>query len=139
MSRTAAILLAAGSSHRMHRVVTDKIRTHLFSSGKFRFVGDPQAQQEVSDQVKFQTEEGKVDPTQVKHFGKQVGAEVVIYGSLRSIEKKKGRSIESGGVKTEYVYYLLTLSCVNVETNEIVWTNEKELAKTQRSGMLGGG
>ena len=118
--------------------ITDLIRTDLFSSGKFRFVGDPHAQQEVSDQVKFQTEAGKVDPAQVKQFGKQLGAEVVVYGSLRSIEKQKGRSIESGGVKTENVYYLLILNCVNVETNEIIWTDKKELTKTQRTGLLGG-
>ncbi|MBK7642408.1 MAG: penicillin-binding protein activator LpoB [Planctomycetes bacterium] len=126
------------SEHIDTSAITDKIRTNLFSSGKFRFVGDAQGQQEVSDQVKFQTEAGKVDPTQIKTFGKQLGAEVVIYGSLRSIEKKKGRSIESGGIKTEYVYYMLTLNCVNVETNEIIWTNEKELTKTQRTGLLGG-
>jgi penicillin-binding protein activator len=117
--------------------ITDLIRTDLFSSGKFRFVGDPHGQQEVSDQVKFQTEEGKVDPTQVKHFGKQLGAEVVVYGSLRSIEKEQGRSIESGGVKTENTYYLLILNCVNVETNEIVWTDKEEITKTQRTGLFG--
>lgn len=127
----------ATSEHIDTSAITDKIRTNLFNSGKFRFVGDASAQQEVSDQVKFQTEAGKVDPTQVKQFGKQLGAEVVLYGTLRSIEKKKGRSIESGGVKTEYVYYMLTLNCVNVETNEIIWTNEKELTKTQRTGLLG--
>jgi len=117
--------------------ITDLVRTDLFSSGKFRFVGDPHGQQEVSDQVKFQTEAGKVDPVQVKNFGKQLGAEVVIYGSLRSIEKTKGRSIQTGGVKTEHVYYLLILNCVDVETNEIVWTDKKEITKTQKTGVFG--
>jgi uncharacterized protein (TIGR02722 family) len=94
----------ATSEHIDTSAITDLIRTDLFNSGKFRFVGGEQAQQEVSDQVKFQTEAGKVDPAQVKQFGKQLGAEVVIYGSLRSIEKKQGRSLESGGVKTENTY-----------------------------------
>jgi hypothetical protein len=125
------------SEHIDTGAITDLIRTDVFGSGKFRFVGDPHAQQEVSDQVKFQTEAGKVDPAQVKRFGKQLGAEVVIYGSLRSIEKTKGRSIESGGVKTENTYYLLILNCVNVESNEIVWTDKQEITKTQRTGLLG--
>jgi len=129
----------ATSEHIDTSAITDLIKTDLFSSGKFRFVGGEHAQQEVSDQVKFQTEAGKVDPAQVKQFGKQVGAEVVIYGSLRSIEKEKGRSIESGGVKTENTYYLLILDCVNVETNEIIWTDKQEISKTQRTGLLGGG
>jgi penicillin-binding protein activator len=117
--------------------ITDLVRTDLFSSGKFRFVGDAQAQQEVSDQVHFQTEAGKVDPAQVKKFGKQLGAEVVIYGTLSSIEKQQGRSIESGGSKLENTYYLFILNCVNVETNEIIWTDKQEITKTQRTGLFG--
>ena len=128
----------ATSEHIDTSAITDLIRTDLFNSGKFRFVGGEHAQQEVSDQVKFQTETGKVDPAQVKQFGKQLGAEIVIYGSLRSIEKKSGRSIESGGVKTENTYYLLILDCVNVETNEIIWTDKQEISKTQRTGLFGG-
>jgi len=128
----------ATSEHIDTSAISDLIKTDLFSSGKFRFVGGDQAQQEVSDQVKFQTEAGKVDPVQVKQFGKQLGAEVVIYGSLRSIEKKKGRSLESGGVKTENTYYLLILDCANVETNEIIWTDKQEITKTQRTGVFGG-
>ena len=126
------------SEHIDTSAITDLIKTDLFSSGKFRFVGGDQAQQEVSDQVKFQTEAGKVDPTQVKQFGKQLGAEIVIYGSLRSIEKKQGRSLESGGVRLENTYYLLILDCVNVETNEIIWTDKQEITKTQRTGLFGG-
>lgn len=129
----------ATSEHIDTSAITDLIKTDLFNCGKFRFVGGEHAQQEVSDQVKFQTEAGKVDPAQVKQFGKQLGAEVVIYGSLRSIEKKSGRSIESGGVRTENTYYLLILDCVNVETNEIIWTDKQELSKTQRTGLFGGG
>ena len=128
----------ATSEHIDTTAITDLIKTDLFSSGKFRFVGGEHAQQEVSDQVKFQTEAGKVDPAQVKQFGKQLGAEIVIYGSLRSIEKKTGRSIESGGVKTENTYYLLILDCVNVESNEIIWTDKQEITKTQRTGLFGG-
>ena len=125
------------SEHIDTAAITDLVRTDLFNSGKFRFVGDPHGQQEVSDQVKFQTESGKVDPAQIMKFGKQLGAEVVLYGSLRSIEKTKGRSIESGGLKTENTYYLLVMNCVNVETNEIVWTDKAEITKTQKTGLFG--
>jgi PBP1b-binding outer membrane lipoprotein LpoB len=73
----------------------------------------------------------------IKKFGKQLGADVVLYGSLRSIEKKKGRSLETGGIKTEDVYYLLILNCVNVETNELIWTEKGEIRKTQKTGVFG--
>ncbi len=125
------------SEHIDTAAITDLVRTDLFSSNKFRFVGDAQAQKEVSDQVTFQNESGKVDPAMIKKFGKQLGADVVLYGSLRSIEKKKGRSLESGGLKTEDVYYLLILNCVNVETNELIWTDKGEIRKTQKTGIFG--
>jgi uncharacterized protein (TIGR02722 family) len=125
------------SEHIDTAAITDLVRTDLFSSNKFRFVGDAQAQKEVSDQVTFQNESGKVDPAMIKKFGKQLGADVVLYGSLRSIEKKKGRSLETGGIKTEDVYYLLILNCVNVETNELIWTEKGEIRKTQKTGVFG--
>jgi uncharacterized protein (TIGR02722 family) len=125
------------SEHIDTAAITDLVRTDLFSSNKFRFVGDAQAQREVSEQVAFQNESGKVDPAMIKKFGKQLGADVVLYGSLRSIEKKKGRSIETGGIKTEDVYYLLILDCVNVETNELIWTEKGEIRKTQKTGVFG--
>jgi uncharacterized protein (TIGR02722 family) len=125
------------SEHIDTAAITDLVRTDLFSSNKFRFVGDAQAQKEVSDQVTFQNESGKVDPAMIKKFGKQLGADVVLYGSLRSIEMKKGRSLETGGIKTEDVYYLLILNCVNVETNELIWTEKGEIRKTQKTGVFG--
>jgi len=70
-------------------------------------------------------------------FGKQIGAEVIVYGTLSSIEKKKGRSLESGGSKFEDTYYLLVLNAVNVETGELMWSDKGEIRKTQRTGLFG--
>ena len=55
----------------------------------FRFVSDPKGQAEVADQVRFQNE-GRVNPEMAKKFGKQLGADIVLYGTLRSIEKVIG-------------------------------------------------
>ena len=116
--------------------VTDSIRTELFQSGRFRFAVDQKGQEQIGDQVRFQND-GRVDPEQAKKFGKQVGADVIIYGSLVSIDKTKGRSIESGGSKLEDVYYLFVLNAENIETGELIWSDKQEIRKKQRTGLFG--
>ena len=117
--------------------ITDAIRSSLQQGGKFRFVAGPQGQEEIGEQVRFQQGSGRVDPTQARAFGKQLGAEAILLGTLRSIEKTKGRSLESGGVKKEDVYYQFVLDCVNVETGEYIWSNIKDIRKTQQRSIIG--
>ncbi len=117
--------------------ITDKIETQLLKSGKFRFVAADAGQKEIGDQVRFQQESGRVREDMMRSFGKQLGADVILYGTLRSIEKKKGSSIESGGTRKQDVYYQFVLRCVNIDTAETIWIEEKELRKTERTGIFG--
>lgn len=128
----------ATSEHIDTTSIRDSIQTSLLKGGKFRFVSGTQGQKEIGDQVAFQQGSGRVNPAQAKAFGKQFGADVVVYGTLRSIEKHKGRSIESGGIKKEDVYYKFTLQCDDIETAEVLWMEEKELRKTAKTGIFGG-
>jgi hypothetical protein len=116
--------------------ITDSIRTDLLQTGRFRFVVDPKGQDQIGDQVNFQ-QGGRVDPEMAKQFGKQLGADMIVYGSLISIEKKKGRSLESAGSKYEDLYYQFILNATNIETGEIVWSEKKEIRKNQRTGLFG--
>ena len=125
------------SEHINTDAVTDSIRTELLQSGRFRFVADKHGQNEIGEQVEFQQGSGRVNPEMAKKFGKQLGADVVIYGALRSIDKRKGRSLESGGVKTEDVYYQFVLNCENIETGELIWSDKGEIRKTQKTGLFG--
>lgn len=117
--------------------ITDKIQTALLKSGKFRFVAEKAGQAEIEEQVRFQQETGRVREDMMRAFGKQLGADVIVYGTLRSIEKGRGRSLESGGTKKEDVYYQFVLKCVNIDTAEVIWQDEAELRKTERTGIFG--
>lgn len=117
--------------------IMDKIKVALLKSGKFRMSASPQGQDEVAEQVRFQQGSGRVDPDTARAFGKQLGADVVVYGRLYSIDKHKGRSVESGGVKKDDVYYQFVLECANIDTAEVIWADEKELRKTERTGLFG--
>ncbi|MEM7305709.1 MAG: penicillin-binding protein activator LpoB [Planctomycetota bacterium] len=118
--------------------ITDKMRVKLLGSGKFRFVAGDQGQSEVGDQVRFQQGTGRVDPAKAREFGKQIGADVILYGTLRSIDKEKGRTVEGGLYRKEDVYYQFVLNCVNIDTGELIWAEESELRKTARTGIFGG-
>jgi len=117
--------------------ISDKMQTALLKSGKFRFVAAQLGQGEIDAQVRFQQETGKVREDMQREFGKQLGADVILYGTLRSIDKKKGSSLESGLTKTKDVYYQFVLKCVNIDTGEIIWIDEAELRKTGRTGIFG--
>ncbi|MSR63004.1 MAG: penicillin-binding protein activator LpoB [Planctomycetes bacterium] len=125
------------SEHIDTQGITDKIQTALLKSGKFRFTAEDAGQDEIGKQVRFQRESGRVNEETARQFGKQLGADVVVYGALRSIEKGAGRSIESGGGKKEDVYYQFILKCVNIDTAEVLWQEESELRKTARTGIFG--
>jgi uncharacterized protein (TIGR02722 family) len=115
--------------------ITDKMQTALLKSGKFRFKADMAGQAEIDEQIRFQT--GRVREDMLRAYGKQIGADVVLYGTLRSIDKKKGSSLESAGVQKQDVYYQFILKCVNIDTAEIIWQEEEELRKTGRTGFFG--
>lgn len=114
----------------------DKMTAQLVGTGKFRVVAETQGQAELEEQIRFQQGSGRVIPAQAKAFGKQLGADVIVFGSLRDITKTKQRSLETLGVKTTDVYFQLVLQSVNIETGEIIWANESEIRKSQRSGIF---
>jgi uncharacterized protein (TIGR02722 family) len=101
--------------------ITDSIQTKLLKSGKFRFV-DMSAVQAMQDQMQFQQDSGLVDPSKAAAFGKQTGAQFMLYGNMASIVKRNS--------DTKDVYYKFTLKLVNLESGLLEWTGEKEIRKT---------
>lgn len=117
--------------------VTDSIRTELLKSGRFRLAATEQGQSDLGEQVRFQQGSGRVDPELAKAFGKQIGADMVLLGNLRSIEKNKDRNLEDAGYKTDDVWYQFVLEMVDIETGEIIWMNEENIRKSKKTGIFG--
>ena len=101
--------------------ITDSVQTKLLQSGKFRFV-DMTAVKAVQEQMQFQMDSGMVDPNKAAAFGKQTGAEFMLYGNMSSIVKRNS--------STKDVYYKFTLKLVNLESGIMEWAGEKEIRKT---------
>jgi len=117
--------------------ITDSIRTSLLKSGRFRLAASDQGQADLGEQVRFQQGSGRVDPDQAKAFGKQIGADMVLLGNLRSIEKSKKRNLEDAMKKTDDVWYQFVLELTDIETGEIIWMEEKDIRKTAKTGIFG--
>ena len=136
------IVYAAGINNRTSEHIDtggieDKVRTALLQSGRFRLAAAPQGQDALGEQVRFQQGSGRVDPEQAKAFGKQIGADAVLTGTLRSIEKGRNRNLEEGLQKTEDLYYQFVMELTDITTGEVIWINEKEIRKTKKTGIFG--
>ncbi|WP_170308329.1 penicillin-binding protein activator LpoB [Parashewanella tropica] len=116
------------SEHIDTESVTDSISNRLLRSGKFRFI-DMTKVDAVRKQLDYQNSSGMVDPSTAIKFGRQIGAQYMLYGNLSSIVKQAG--------STKDVYYKMTMRLMDLETGLIEWSDEKEIRKTKTKSLFG--
>lgn len=108
--------------------LTDKIRTALIKSGKFKFT-EKEAREELQGEIEYQNQSGYVDAATARKKGKQIGAQYFLTGEITDRVQEVG--------KKKYVYYKATFNLVSVETGLIDWTDEKELRKYYQKKSVG--
>lgn len=116
------------SEHIDTESLTDSISTQLLRSGKFRFV-DMTKVTAVREQLNYQNDGGLVDPNKAVQFGKQVGAEYMLYGNLASIVKTNADKSD--------VYYKFTMRLMDLESGLVEWADETEIRKTSDKKRVG--
>jgi uncharacterized protein (TIGR02722 family) len=115
------------SEHIDVKSLTDKIRTALIKSGKFRF-SDKEARNELAEEYEYNA--GKfVDKKSGKGAGKQTGVDYLITGDIASNIQEVGDD--------KIVYYKVTLNLNNLETNIIEWADDREVRKRYRKHSIG--
>jgi PBP1b-binding outer membrane lipoprotein LpoB len=60
-------------------------------------------------------------PETQKKFGRELGADFMMFGTLNSIVDAQG--------KKKAVFYQTNLELADMETNELVWVGEKKIKK----------
>jgi hypothetical protein len=110
------------SEHIDTESITDSISTKLLRSGKFRLV-DMSRVAAAREQLQFQQSGGMVDTNKAIKFGKQVGAQYMLYGNLASIVKSNKDQSD--------VYYKFTLRLMDLESGLVEWADETEIRKTK--------
>lgn len=117
------------SEHIETEAITDKIKTALIKSGKVRFTAIDEVNDEMIEQLQYQTKSGMVDPATRAAIGKQIGADLILYGDIISIVKRAGRKQD--------VYYKINLELADLETGLIEWSEEEEIRKQAKKGIIG--
>ena len=115
------------SEHIDMTMLSDKVRTQLIQSGRFRFA-DVQNRRDIAEEYEYQ-QSGYVDPDQAKGPGSQTGAEYLLTGTLTANVQQVGRN--------KSVYYKANFQLTNLLTSEIAWTDEKEIRKAYKKRHIG--
>lgn len=121
------------SEHISTSGITDEIRMKLLKSGKFRFISEDQ-RTNIQKETSYQNQ-GYVDPAQRVEQGRQTGADYILSGTLRSINKEQPKQVRI--YKKERVYYSLDLTITDLKTGEIVYADEAELAREASQPIIG--
>ena len=113
--------------------ITDDIRLRLIQSGEYRFINRQQRENLVAE-ADYQYA-GFVAPEQRVNEGRQLGADYILSGTLRSIEKKQARQWRLN--RRELIYYSMNLELTNLETGEISWADAVEIARESSRPIIG--
>lgn len=113
--------------------ITDDIRNEILSTGKARFVNKTQ-RDNILKETDYQMS-GAVAPETRIALARQVGAEYMLTGTLRSIEKSAPKQIRLK--KKSYIYYSLNLELTNIESSLIEWADSVELVREASKPIIG--
>lgn len=113
--------------------ITDDIRLALIKSGEYRFLNRKQ-RDTLLDETDYQYA-GFVPPEQRVAEGRQLGANYILSGTLRSIKKKQPRQWRIS--KTELIYYSMNMELTDLQSGEITWADNVEIAREASRPIIG--
>lgn len=112
--------------------IADDIRANLIQSKQFRFLNRRQRDNLVNE-ADYQYA-GFVPVEERVAEGRQLGADYILSGTMRSIEKKQPKQWRLN--KRELIYYSMTLEMTNLTTGEIAWTDSVEIARESSQPII---
>lgn len=118
---TVVVGLVTNKSHEHIEAETflKDIEKEFINSGSVRLVqaGDKREElrKERGDQQQYSS------PETVKKWGRELGADFIMQGSINSIVDSYNKS--------KVVFYKINLELTDLETNEVVWIGDKEIKK----------
>jgi uncharacterized protein (TIGR02722 family) len=132
-AKTPPIVILQGlqnktSEHIDTQSVGDMLRVELMKSGKMSFV-NKEGRSGVTEELEHQETSGQFNEANKKKKGGQISADFYIDGRLYSIVQEVG--------KDKTVYYKLTLQLTNLNTNLMVWTDQKQIRKVYKKKSIG--
>ncbi len=121
------------SEHISTSGITDDIREKLLESGKAQFVNRVQ-RDNIEREMAYQYG-GNVSAETRMQKARQVGAQYMLTGTLRSIEKHQPRQFRLK--RKTLMYYSLNLELTNIQTGLIAWSGSVEIAREASQPFIG--
>ncbi len=113
--------------------ISDDLRLALVQSNRYQLINDAQ-RANIEDEKAFQ-KTGAVAESQRIAQGRQLGADYILGGTLRSIVKEQPRQIRL--TKKKLVHYSLNLELTSTETGAIAWADKVEIARESSRPIIG--
>lgn len=113
--------------------ISDDIRLALLNSGGFRFVNESQ-RENIARETAYQYSGAVAAETRIQR-GRQLGAQYMLTGTLRSIEKKEPKQVRLK--KKTLKYYSLNLELTDLKTGLIDWAHQVEIAREASKPIIG--
>ena len=131
------VLMIAGVQNRTSEYIdtknlTDRMRTLLFKTGKFRFINEARREDLLKEQG-YQA--ANASPETQRLIGEQLGAEFMLSGSLTEMRQTSQKQVRLS--KQKLNYYKLTLEMTDLNTGELLWMDEQELARQASQPIIG--
>jgi len=98
------------------------IEREYVKSGLVRVVQNSQLREKIREERADQQD--FADPATAKKFGKELGADYMLFVYINSIVDEEGR--------TKMIFYKVNMELANMETNELVWIGDKEIKKIKK-------
>jgi len=114
------------TQHIDSRGIIEKLRTQLINRGSIRFI-DEKSIDDAMKQLELQSSDF-FDNKQALRLGKLVGGRYLLRGSMREIAKRTDLKDKS--------YFMITLWIVDLETTEMIWTDEKEYQRVKEKSKF---
>ncbi len=113
--------------------ISDDIRLVLVQSGKYQLINESQ-RANIQSETGFQ-KTGAVAPSQRIAEGRQLGADYILAGTLRSIVKDQPRQFRLN--KKKLVHYSLNLELTDTQTGAVSWADKVEIARESSRPIIG--
>jgi uncharacterized protein (TIGR02722 family) len=121
------------SEHVSTSAMTDDMRQVLLNSGRVRFVNKLQ-RKNIKKETSYQYGGSVAAETRIEK-ARQVGAQFMLTGTLRSIEKKQPRQFRLK--KKTLMYYSLNMELTDIQTGLIEWADSAEVIREASKPFIG--
>ncbi len=105
--------------------VKDMERT-LINSGRVEFVANAQAREELRSELASQ--EGNATDETRKESGQEIGADLMLTGTLNSIVDQEG--------KEQVMFYQIDLELIDIQSHKKLWIGDKKIKKYISRGSV---